>query len=180
LEVNYLDTDNFSGAQAATDHLLRLGHKRVGTITGPENMIPSFDRLQGYREALRNRNMSFLPELVQEGDFSEQSGYSCMQNLIARRVDAVFAASDAMAYGAMRAIRESGLNIPGDIAVVGFDDLPGSAKTNPALTSVRQPIYRLGYHGTETLVDIIQHPESQPRHVILPTELVIRETCGAH
>ena len=180
LDVNYLDTDNFSGAQAATDHLLRLGHKRVGTITGPENMIPSYDRLQGYREALHNRNVPFLPELVQEGDFSEQSGYACMQNLIARRVDAVFAASDAMAYGAIRAIRESGLNIPGDIAVVGFDDLPGSANTNPPLTSVRQPIYRLGYHGTETLVDIIQHPESQPRHVILPTELVIRETCGAH
>jgi len=80
----------------------------------------------------------------------------------------------------MRAMRESGLNIPWDIAVVVFDDLPGSANTNPPLTSVRQPIYRLGYHGTETLVDIIQHPESQPRHVILPTELVIRETCGAH
>ena len=143
-------------------------------------MIAGYDRYQGYLDAFRQRNVPFHPELVAEGDFTEMSGYTCMQKLLSRQVDAVFAASDAMAYGAMRAIREANLRIPEDIAVIGFDDLPASARTIPALTSVRQPVHRMGSLVAETLVDIIHHPNSQPRHVVLPTELVIRETCGSH
>lgn len=180
LEVNYLDVDNYSGGMEATTHLLRLGRKRVATITGPKNMIAGFDRYRGYVEAFHQRNVPFIPELVVEGDFTEMSGYTGMQKLLSRNADAVFVASDAMAYGAMRAIREANLRISEDVAVIGFDDLPSSAHTNPALTSIRQPVQRMGSIAAETLVDIIQHPNGQPRHIVLPIELVIRETCGSH
>lgn len=180
LDVNYIDVDNYTGALDGTAHLLRQGKKRVAAITGPQNTISGYDRYQGYLEALRQRNVPFNAELVAEGDFSEMSGYACMQKLLNRKVDAVFAASDAMAYGAMRAIREANLYIPENIAVIGFDDLPPSAHTDPPLTSVRQPVQRMGSLVTETLVDIIRHPNGQTRHIILPTELVIRETCGSH
>lgn len=180
LEVNYLDVDNCKGASDATSHLLRLGRKRVATITGPRNMISGHSRYQGYLSALEQRNVPFSPDLVVEGDFSEMSGYTCMQKLLGRQVDGVFIASDSMAYGAMRAIREANLRIPEDIAVIGFDDLPASARTTPALTTVRQPILRMGSIAAEILVDIIRYPKTQPRHVILPTELVIRESCGSH
>ena len=178
LDVNYLDVDNRLGGKEATQHLLRLGRKRVATVTGPQNMIPGYDRYQGYLEALHDRNVKFQPELVVEGDFSEMGGYSAMKKLLFHKPDAVFVASDAMAYGAIRAIHEVSMKVPEDIAVIGYDDLPGSARMIPPLSSIRQPVHRLGYVATETLVDMIQHPTDQPRHLILPTELVIRSSCG--
>ena len=180
LDVNYLDVDNCQAGVEATTHLIRMGRKRVATITGPQNMIAGYDRYQGYLDALRQRNVAFCPELVVEGDFSEMSGYTCMKSLLHHAVDAVFVASDAMAYGAMRAIHEANLRIPEDIAVIGFDDLPRSASTIPALTSVRQPVHRMGSIVAKTLVDIIHHPNNRPIHVVLPTELVIRESCGSY
>jgi len=178
LDVNYLDVDNRLGGREATHHLLRLGHKKVATVTGPQNMIPGYDRYQGYLDALRDRSIKFQPDLVTEGDFSEMGGYTAMKKLLPHLPDAVFVASDAMAYGAIRAIREAGLDIPDDIALIGYDDLPGSSRTIPPLSSIRQPVHRLGYVATESLVDIIRHPATQPRHMILPTELVIRSSCG--
>jgi LacI family transcriptional regulator len=180
LDVNYLDVDNFQIGLTATSHLLQIGRKRIATIMGPQNTIGGHDRYQGYLEALRQRNITFLPELVAEGDYSELSGYTCMKGLLNHKMNAVFVASDAMAYGALRAIRETNLRIPEDIAVVGCDDLPGSGRTNPPLTSIRQPVHYMGSVVAETLVDIIRHPNSQPRHVILPTEIVIRESSLKH
>lgn len=180
LNVNYLDADNFQGGLTAASHLIQIGRKRVGTITGPQNTIAGHDRYQGYVEALRQRNIPLLPDLVAEGDYSELGGYTCMKELLNHQMDAVFVASDAMAYGALRAIREANLRIPEDIAVVGFDDLPGSGRANPPLTSIRQPVHHMGSVVAETLVDIIHHPSNQPRHVILPTELVIRESSIKH
>lgn len=180
LDVNYLDVDNFQIGLTATSHLLQIGRKRIATIMGPQNTIGGHDRYQGYLEALRQRNITFLPELVSEGDYSELSGYTCMKGLLNHKMNAVFVASDAMAYGALRAIRETNLRIPEDIAVVGCDDLPGSGRTNPPLTSIRQPVHYMGSVVAQTLVDIIHHPNSQPRHVILPTEIVIRESSLKH
>ncbi|NTV35814.1 MAG: LacI family transcriptional regulator [Anaerolineaceae bacterium] len=176
--VNILDVDNETSGQDATMHLIRSGRKRVATITGPQNMIAGFDRFQGYKAALSERGIPFSPELVSEGDFSEMSGYLCMRNLLPSHPDAVFAASDMMAIGAMRAIAESGLRVPEDIAIVGFDDLPVAKNTNPALTSIRQPITRMGSLAVETLIDRITHPDQPPRRIILATELVIRNSCG--
>ncbi|HEY4690550.1 MAG TPA: substrate-binding domain-containing protein, partial [Anaerolineae bacterium] len=120
------------------------------------------------------------PDLIVEGDFTEAGGYAAMQRLLCLHPDAVFAASDMMAIGALRAIRETGLRVPDDIAVVGFDDIPIAARTDPPLTTVRQPIHRTGAVAAQTLIDLIEHPNTHIRRVVLPTELVIRVSCGAN
>jgi LacI family transcriptional regulator len=177
--ASYVDADNIGGAREAVTHLLRLGRMRVATITGPQNMIAGTDRLSGYTAALRERGVISDPGLIVEGDFTEAGGYRAMQQLLSRRLDAVFAASDIMAIGAMRALREASLRVPEDVAVVGFDDLPQSARTEPPLTSVRQPIYRLGATAVDSLLDLFEYPDSSPRRIVLPTELVVRTSCGS-
>ncbi len=177
--LSYVDVDNQNSAREAVFHLLRLGRRRIATIAGPQNMIGGSDRLQGYYEALRARGFLVDPDLVAEGDFSETSGYMAMQRLLAREPDAVFAASDSMAVGALRALREAGRRVPEEIAVIGFDDMPFAARTEPPLTTVRQPIYRTGVVAAESLIDLVRSPKAGPRRIILPTELVIRSSCGA-
>ncbi len=174
--VSYVDADNLGGSRQMVSYMLRLGRKRVATITGPKNMIAGIDRLQGYLDALRDRKIALDPNLIVEGDFTQEGGYRAMQQLLPFDPDAVFIASDAMALGALRALHEAGKRIPEDIAVAGFDDIPFSARTDPPLTTIRQPIQRLGSVAAETLIDMISHPGTQPQRVVLPTELVIRET----
>jgi LacI family transcriptional regulator len=176
-KTNYVDVDNRAGAYQAVSYILRTGHRRVAVINGPENTIASWDRYQGYCDALHERAIPLMPELVAAGEFSDMSGYQVMKRLILQRPDAVFVASDSMALAAMRAIQEEGLHIPEDIAVVGFDDIPTAATSQPPLTAVRQPIQRMGSIAVETLIDMIEHPSSQPRHIMLPVELVIRSSC---
>lgn len=179
-DVSFVDVDNRMSSRDAVLHLLRLGYKRVATIAGPQNMIAGIDRFDGYKEALKARAILLDTNLVAEGDFSEEGGYQAMQRLLPHTFDAVFAASDAMALGALRALRDAGKRVPDDIAIVGYDDMPFAARTEPPLTTVRQPIHRAGFVATETLIDLLNEQETAPRRVILPTELVIRETCGAH
>jgi LacI family transcriptional regulator len=178
-KISYVDVDNINSAREAVTHLLRLGRKRVATITGPQNMIVGMDRQQGYMDAIRWAGLAADPNLIVEGDFSDMGGYTSMQKLLPYHPDAVFAASDIMAVGAMRALSEAGLNIPVDVAVVGFDDLPIAAHTNPPLTTVRQPAMRTGTVSTEILIEMVEHPAPQPHRIVLPTELVIRSSCGS-
>lgn len=175
-KINYVDVDNRSGAYQAVIYLLLTGRRRVATITGPCNAVSGLDRYQGYLDALHDRGIPFNSDLVAEGHFSDASGYLAMKRLLLNRPDAVFVASDAMAFAAMRAIQEAGFKIPADIAVVGFDDIPSAATSNPPLTTIRQPIARTGSLSAELLVDMIEHPETQTRHVVLSTELVIRSS----
>jgi LacI family transcriptional regulator len=177
-EINFVDVDNRAGAYQGVTYILHTGRRRVAMINGPRNMVASRDRFQGYQDALHERGLQPQPELVVEGNFSDISGYLAMKNLLPHRPDAVFVASDAMAFAAMRAIQEAGLHIPEDIAIVGFDDIPGAANTKPPLTTVRQPIQKTGSLATEMLIERIEHPETQPCRIILPTELVIRDSCG--
>jgi LacI family transcriptional regulator len=179
LDVNYLDVDNLSAGREAVLHLIRLGYKRIATITGPQNMIAGYDRYQGYQRALEEHNLPLNPKLVAEGDFSEAGGYSGMLKLLGEKPDAVFVATDTMAIGALRALREVGLRVPEDVAIVGFDDMPEAARTDPALTTARQPTLHMGLVAVETLVEIIRYPAAQTRNVILPIELIIRKSCGA-
>ena len=129
--------------------------------------------------ALSDRGRAFDPDLVAEGDFTEAGGYVAMQRLLSARPDALFAASDQLALGAWRAIREVGLRVPGDVAIVGFDDLLPSGTTRPRLTTIRQPVQRSGVEAVNLLLDIIENGLMPPRRVILDTQLVIRESCGA-
>jgi LacI family transcriptional regulator, galactose operon repressor len=177
--VSYVDVDNRDSSRLVIAYLFRLGRKRIATITGPHNMIAGADRLWGYLAALRDRRVTSDPNLIVEADFTEEGGYRAMQRLMPLEPDAVFAASDAMAVGALRALREAGKCVPEDVAVVGFDDIPLAARAEPPLTTVRQPIQRMGAIVVETLIDLISHPDAQPRRIVLPTELVIRASCGS-
>jgi len=182
--VSYIDVDNTGGARTAAEHLIRLGHERIGTISGPLEMTPGEDRLKGFVEAMSTHRLPLPDELVAEGDFTEASGRAAMMRLLPANPSAVFAASDSMAIGAIKAIREAKLRVPEDIAIVGFDDIPSALTVDPELTTVRQPIERLGQLAVETLVNLIdsemtkgETPSTQ--RFVLPTELVIRGSCGS-
>jgi LacI family transcriptional regulator len=178
-KISYVDVENREGARDATTHLLRLGRQRVAAISGPLNMIAGLDRHDGYLEALRSRGVRVDPRLIVESDFTEAGGYAATQRLVAFKPDAIFVASDTMALGTLRALREAGLRVPDDVALVGFDDMPFAAHTNPPLSSVRQPIHRTGAMAAETLMDMVTRTDNQPRRLVLPTELVIRSSSEA-
>jgi len=179
MEVNYLDVDNLQSGRKATMHLVRLGYKRIATITGSLDQVSGNDRYQGYVKALQDSGHLVRPELTAEGDFTEEGGYNAMLRLLKHKPDAVFVASDTMAYGAMRALREARLRIPEDVALVGFDDIPASAKTDPPLTTVRQPIIQMGSKAADLLIDIIESGTKMVQKVFVETELIVRESCGA-
>ncbi|MEF3274745.1 MAG: LacI family transcriptional regulator [Chloroflexus sp.] len=179
--IPYVDVDNRQGAQKLVEHLLNQGYQRIATITGPMNIVAGRDRFAGYCDALTAAGLPVLPELVYEGTFSEQSGYQAMQVLLQRTSlpDAVFAASDMMALGALKAARAAGLRIPADLALVGFDDIPLATAMTPPLTTVRQPIGELGQTAARLLLDRIHSDSFQlaVQRVVLPTELIIRDSC---
>lgn len=177
--VSYVDVDNVVGAYNAVAHLIRLGRQRIGHIAGPPNTSVGQDRRQGYVNALVERDRPVREELIVEGDFTEIGGYLAAQKLLAAGADAIFASSDKMAFGALRALRATGHRIPDDVAVIGFDDLEAASTTQPSLTTVRQPIRQTGVTATEVLLEIIENGDGPARRVILSTELVVRESCGA-
>ncbi len=178
-DVSYIDVDNTNAAFIAVSHLIRLGYQRIGTITGMPTRTVSIDRKEGYMKALVERGRDIDETLIVEGDFTEAGGYYAMQRLMAAKPDAVFAASDTMAIGAMRAVREARMRVPEDIAFVGFDDLPLATLPEPRLTTMRQPVYQFGIKAVEILLDLIENGIKPPRRVIMETELIIRDSCGA-
>jgi LacI family transcriptional regulator len=178
-DVSYVDVDNTDAARTAVFHLIRLGYQRIATIAGPSTLTVGLDRAEGYRRALTERGRPIDESLIVESDFTEAGGYRAMQRLLPLRPDAVFAGSDIMAIGAMRAARETGLRIPDDIAFVGFDDIPLSTTPVTALTTVRQPVQAFGRAAVEILIDLIENGVRPPRRVVMTTELVVRDTCGA-
>ena len=177
--VSFIDIDNNVSAYNAVSHLIRLGRKRIGTIAGLPGSTVSIDRKDGYLKALAERGRSVDESLIVDSDFTEAGGYFAMQQILHAQPDAIFAASDLMAIGAMRAVRDAGLKIPQDIAFVGFDDIPPATQHDPQLTTVRQPIIQFGINAVEILIDIIDNGTKPTRRIILDTELVIRDSCGA-
>jgi LacI family transcriptional regulator len=180
--VHYVDVDNVGGARMVVEHLIRLGHRRIATVTGPPDMVVGQDRLSGYRQALEAHHIPIDEELIVEGDFTESSGVSAIQKLLPISPTAIFAASDTMAIGILKGLREVGLRVPQDVALVGFDDIPITSMIEPALTTVRQPIERLGSLAVEVLLSVLKDsPEakSSVHRTVLPTELVIRNSCSA-
>ncbi|MEW5869926.1 MAG: LacI family DNA-binding transcriptional regulator [Chloroflexota bacterium] len=176
--VAYVDVDNLESSRHATLHLARLGRRRIAHITGPLNTAVGQDRRQGYESALQQSGLPYNPNLISEGDFTYEGGYQAMLRLLPHEPDSVFIASDTMAQGALRAIIETGRSVPEDIALVGFDDMPFASHMIPPLTTVRQPVQRMGSVAAETLIELIENPVAKPRGIRLPTELVIRASCG--
>lgn len=179
--VSYVDPDDTNGACQAVRHLASLGHKKIAFINGHSDYMVSFDRLEGYRKALAEAELSYNPNLVRHSGFTQESGYRMMKGIINDSSDftALFTASDLMAMGAMKAIKEKGLGIPEDIAVVGFDDIPAAAFADPPLTTVRQPICDIGALAAKILIGIVEGKRVNEKHIIMPTQLIIRKSCGS-
>lgn len=177
-ELYFVDSDNTGGAAMATEYLLAAGRRTIATITGPLDMCAGQDRLTGYRQALEAAGYGYDPELVGTGRFSIDSGRSAMAQLLAARpdIDAVFAASDLTAIGAMRAIQAAGRRIFDDVSVVGFDDIGDAQLAHPALTTIRQPITEMGRTMATRLLQRIAGEPAQLR-TVLPVELIKRLTA---
>jgi LacI family transcriptional regulator len=177
-----LNIDNRGGAYAVTEHLLKLGHRRIGLITGPVRNHDARERLRGAHEALRAAGVEPTPELEVTGDFSESSGHAAASRLLelGEPVTALFAANDSMAIGALSALGEAGVRVPEQMAVAGFDDIPIARYVTPPLTTVRVSMPELGGRATRRLFEAMS-PRGQVarRQELLPTELTVRRSCGA-
>jgi DNA-binding LacI/PurR family transcriptional regulator len=178
-QMSCVDADNVGGAQAAVAHLLAQGCQRVAAIAGPQDMGVGVARLTGYRRALQVAGLPVDESRVGYGDFSEASGASAMRTLLDRHpnLDAVFAASDLMAVGAMRVLREYGRRVPADVSVVGFEDSVLARQTDPALTTVHQPVEAMGREMARLLVAHIRGNIVPSPLVVLDTHLVIRSSA---
>lgn len=177
----FVDVDNVRGARKAVEHLLRLRRYPVALITNaPPHYTSSADRLEGYRQALAAYGLPFDARLVAYGNFTEESGFEAMERLLEHfpSFRSVFIASDVVAFGALAAIRERGLHVPQDIAVVSFDDTRLARYTSPPLTTVRLPARSLGTRAAEMLLHLVEGKPVPERAILLETELVIRESCG--
>jgi len=180
-KISYVTTDNVRAAEQAVDHLINQGYRYIAIITGDLSITDGVDRYEGYRNALRKADIPFDELLVVEGHFKKRSGYLGVNILLERGVkfDAIFAGSDMTAIGAYEALQEANIKIPDDVAVIGYDDLPSATQIKPQLTTIRQPIHEKGAKATSILVDLIENRHSGPQQILLPTQLVIRESTGA-
>lgn len=179
--VDSVGLDDEGAAVIATEHLLALGHRRIATICGPMREDCSQDRLAGYQAALTAAGVALDPALVTEGDWSATSGHEALTRLMRQPSppSAVFAQNDRMAVGVLRAAREAGLHVPGQLAVVGFDDMPLASYFDPSLTTMRQDLAEIGRQAAQLLIGAVEDPDAPRRHLRLPAELVMRESTGS-
>ena len=180
-QIDSLTIQNCRGAREMVSHLVARGHSRIAIIKGSPRNYDAAERLRGYRMALREAGIAPEPALEREGDFTEAGGYAAGLELLAmkERPTAIFAANDSMAIGALSALRESGVRVPHDMAVAGFDDIPLARYMDPPLSSVRVPICALGAKAVELLLHGVTHKnDHERRRERVSTELVIRRSTG--
>ncbi|MBY8874161.1 LacI family DNA-binding transcriptional regulator [Micromonospora sp. PLK6-60] len=179
-DVPSVGATNWTGGLAATEHLLGLGHRRIGFVAGPANLLCSRARLDGYRAGLEAAGVPLDDRLVQPGDFYHASGFAAGSALL--DLDdpptAIFAASDQMAFGVYEAVRQRGSRVADDISVVGFDDLPEARWASPPLTTVRQPLAEMGRLAARTVLRLAQGEQIESPRVELATELVVRDSSA--
>lgn len=173
-----VEVDDRYGAEHAVEHLVRTGHRVIATVAGPSGSVPGGDRLAGYRTAMAAAGLG-TTGLVCHGDFCQASGEHAMNWLLGHRpeLDAVLVASDLMAVGALRALRRAGRRVPGDVAVIGFDDAPLARKLRPALTTVYRPVEKMGGRMARQLVARMAGRNGTERRVVLRTKLILRDTA---
>jgi LacI family transcriptional regulator len=179
-ELPSVGATNWAGGLSATEHLVALGHRRIGTIGGPADYLCSRARIDGYRSALDKAGIGFDPALVRHGDFQHEGGFSSGGGLLdmADPPTAIFAGSDQQALGVYEAARQRALRIPQDLSVVGFDDLPLARWVSPPLTTVRQPLAEMGRAAAQILGELIEGTSPRSRRVELSTELIVRESTA--
>lgn len=169
-----VDADNQGGASLAAEHLLAIGRTRIATVTGPMRSAAASTRRAAFERALAAAGHPIDPLLVIESDFTEEGAYAATRRLLQRSPDAIFAFSDRMAIGVLRALDEAGRRVPEDVAVVGFDDLAPARDAHPPLTTIRQEVEQTGVVAVELLLERIQAPDTPARRIELPTRLVVR------
>jgi DNA-binding LacI/PurR family transcriptional regulator len=173
-----VDADQHTGGRIATEHLLGLGHRTVHHVSGPAGWRSASLRLQGWQDTLTAHGVP-APSVL-HGDWTSRSGYELGSHLaVDPEVTAVFCANDQMAVGVLRAMVEAGRDVPGDVSVVGFDDIPEAPYLTRALTTVRQDLAHVATFGVGLLIDAIENPRRQDRREDVPVELVVRETTAA-
>ncbi len=178
--ANSIVAANHTGGVQAIEHLASLGHRRIGVITGDLDTDAGRDRLEGSRSAIERLDLDTDPALVVDGDFLEDGGYDGTKVLLGLEYPptALLTGSDTAAFGALRAIADAGLVVPGDISVIGFDDIPEAALATPQLTTVRQPLVEMGRRAVEMLLAVIDDPSRPVAHVEYPTDVVVRRSTA--
>lgn len=175
-----VNNDNVYGAHIAASHLIENGFSKIAFLSGPNDLVVSQDRLNGYRQALMEHNIPYDADCVIETNFTDQSGYQAMDILTSRgqKCDAVVAADDMIALGVLRYAKDKGLKVPHDLALIGFNDDPVVSFTHPAISSVKISTYELGLEATWLLLDVLKEPDrtNGKKQIVLPCELIVRES----
>ncbi|GLY04288.1 MULTISPECIES: LacI family DNA-binding transcriptional regulator [Actinoplanes] len=179
-DVPTIGATNWSGGRTATDHLLELGHRRIGFVAGPRQLLCSRARLDGYRAALEAAGVRVDEALIRTGDFRYETGFAAAQHLLdlADPPTAIFASSDLMALGVYEAARRRGLRVPDHLSVIGFDDLPESQWASPPLTTVRQPLAEMGALAARTVLRLSRGETIETPRLELVTKLMVRESTA--
>jgi LacI family transcriptional regulator len=173
-------TNNIQGAYSATEHLIRHGYEKIAIITGPTSISTGKDRLIGYKRALEDYGVIEMGQLVKEGSFTIESGYEKMKELMEQdmKPDAVFISNNSMTLGAYKYLKESGLRIPDQVAVLGFDDSDWAEIVDPPITTVKQPAYELGVHAAALMLARMKKKRVKREIMYMDTTLIIRRSCG--
>lgn len=177
--LGHVTTDNVQGSRMAVRYLIELGHKNIAMINGHNEASVSQERLNGYRLELEQHGLPFRPEMVYNGNFSEEGGCDAMHLILRNHpeVTAVFTASDLMVLGALRAVERSGGKVPETVSIVGYDDIAIASYCSPRLTTIRQDKYEMGYQSAQLLIDMLEGRNIQ-RKIILHNELIVRESTS--
>jgi LacI family repressor for deo operon, udp, cdd, tsx, nupC, and nupG len=178
--MNSVALDDVQVGFDATDHLLTLGHTRIGMITGPLAEDCSQDRSQGFENALAAHSLGPQADWIIEGDWSAKSGYDALMTFAqsGNMPSAIFAQNDNIAVGALRAARDLDLAVPEQLSVIGVDDIPMAAYTAPPLTTIKQDFLMIGQEAARLLIQVVEEPEAPCRHLVLPAEMLIRRSTG--
>ncbi|MBB6637635.1 LacI family DNA-binding transcriptional regulator [Cohnella thailandensis] len=180
-EVVTVEREEFGGAYKATEHLIKQGRRKLVMISGPLDYQVSIERVEGFKRALQDHQILFEPWMVVEKDFSMEAGVEAANELLesGHRFDGIFAANDRMAIGAMKGLQQAGITIPGDVAVVGCDNIEMAAMTSPTLTTIDQPMREIGAIAARKLIALLNREDIGEKQTVVPSQLIIRESCGA-
>ena len=177
--ASYVISDNVSGAKKAVNYLYELGHRKIGMLMGINTTKTAKDRFIGYKEALKDLNLTFNSNWIFNGKYSEKGGYEAAKDMLhlKKRPTAIFCQSDGMAIGAMRAIEDAGFEVPEDFSLIGFDDIEVSSYVKPTLTTIAQNKRKMGSSITKLLMDMINKANKNTSPIVLPVEVIERESC---
>ncbi|PWC20064.1 transcriptional regulator RbsR [Brenneria roseae subsp. roseae] len=176
--IDVIKDNSLLGGEMATNYLISRGYRKIACIAGPQDKTSAYNRLEGYRQAMKHAGLSVPDEYEIFGDFEFETGYQAMQRLLTleEKPEAVFACNDAMAVGVYRALYQAGLSIPQDVAVIGYDDIDLARYMSPSLTTIHQPKDELGELAVDTLLYRLEHPDTEPNVLVLTPELMVRES----